>query len=100
MKKMVSIGIAVFLVTAVATSAFAFDPNWGDHGRYDHQSGHAHKWTNSGHGYEGGKQGQYAGEQHYRHHEPYYRSGANIALPLVPLPGISFWFPGISVNVH
>ncbi|SEL94671.1 hypothetical protein SAMN04489760_101105 [Syntrophus gentianae] len=100
MKKMVSIGIAVLLVAGLATSAFAFGPDWGGRRHYDYRPGYAHQWKHSGHGYEGDKQGRHTREQHYRHQEPSYRSGAGIALPLVPLPGISFWFPGISVNIH
>ncbi|OPY84522.1 MAG: hypothetical protein A4E72_02196 [Syntrophus sp. PtaU1.Bin208] len=108
MKKMVSIWIAVFLVMGLASSAFAFGPDWGGHGRYDHQRGYAHGWRGDSGGnewekhgrYNVKKQGRHPGEQHYRPYEPSYRSGAGIALPLVPLPGISFLFPGISVNIH
>jgi hypothetical protein len=114
MKKIVTIWITVLLVTGLATSAFAFGPGWGEHGRYEPSRSYARGWQDHkrgherGHerGYERGHHDRYNGrdeqrrsyDQHNRHHESSYGSGAIVSLPL--LPGFGFWLPGISFTIH
>jgi hypothetical protein len=106
MKKIVAIWITVFLLTGLATSAFAFGPGWGGHERYDHHQGYAHGWQDNGRGHGRGahdrdnRQERRVYDQHNGSYASSYGAGANVALPLVPLPGFSLWLPGISISIH
>jgi len=104
MKKIATIWVTAFLVAGLATSAFAFGPGWGERGRYNHSRGYAHGWQDDGrgrHGHDNGhEQGRRVYDQHSGYHTSSYGPGANVALPLVPLPGFSLWLPGISISIH
>lgn len=106
MKKIATIWITVFLLAGLATSAFAFGPGWGGHERYDHRQGYAHGWQDNGRG--NGRGGHDRDNRHEQrvygqpsgYHAFSYGPGANVALPLVPLPGFNLWLPGISISIH
>jgi len=109
MKKLAMVMITMFLVTGLATSAFAFGPPWDGHGRYNNSRRSVHDgWRNEHRGHDRGWHGGYNGHERGRRvdhrdngrNDRSHESGAMISLPLVPLPGISHMFPSINFSIH
>jgi len=101
MKRLASIVMAVMMVACVSTPLYAFSA-----GREGRRSSHV--GNNYHRVYEPGRYShqriqkpvRHAYRQPSNHYMPAPRSGAVVSLPLVPLPGVSHWFPSINIRIR
>ncbi|ABC76653.1 hypothetical membrane protein [Syntrophus aciditrophicus SB] len=97
MKKTAAMLITIFLVAGLTTAASACGPGKQGRGCHDFRRAYVRGWHDGHHGYDRWR------HVHARRHvqpAPYPGAGAVVALPAVPVAGVSVFFPGISVSIH
>lgn len=96
MKKIATILITAFLIAGMTASALACGP--GLQGHSGQHRGTVNGWHQDRYGHDRGRQVVYP--RQYERSASYHGERALTAFPAVPVAGVAFFFPGISVSIH